>query len=110
MFIAELSEPDFDRYDLSSLRTGIMATNRQGELDFLDAFAGEIPARIIAQILGLPESEMRRFRKLVYSVTRAFKMGFDQSQRAEIERDIDLLLARSTACSTNAKTSRALIS
>ncbi|HTK59495.1 MAG TPA: AMP-binding protein [Sphingomicrobium sp.] len=25
MFIAELSEPDFDRYDLSSLRTGIMA-------------------------------------------------------------------------------------
>jgi fatty-acyl-CoA synthase len=25
MFIAELAEPDFDRYDLSSLRTGIMA-------------------------------------------------------------------------------------
>ena len=25
MFIAELSEPDFDQYDLSSLRTGIMA-------------------------------------------------------------------------------------
>ncbi|WP_294121342.1 AMP-binding protein [Sphingomonas sp.] len=25
MFIAELSEPDFDKYDLSSLRTGIMA-------------------------------------------------------------------------------------
>ncbi len=25
MFIAELSEPDFDRFDLSSLRTGIMA-------------------------------------------------------------------------------------
>lgn len=71
----------------------VMAANGQGELDFLDAFAGEIPARIIAQILGLPESEMRSFRKLVYSVTRAFKMGFDQSQRAEIERDIDLLLA-----------------
>ena len=25
MFIAELSHPDFDRFDLSSLRTGIMA-------------------------------------------------------------------------------------
>ena len=25
MFIAELAQPDFDRYDLSSLRTGIMA-------------------------------------------------------------------------------------
>jgi cytochrome P450 len=71
----------------------VVAAKGQDELDFLDAFAGEIPARIIAQILGIPESEMPGFRKLVYSVTRVFKVGFDQSQQAEIERDFDLLLA-----------------
>jgi cytochrome P450 family 103 len=71
----------------------VTAAKGQDELDFLDAFAGEIPARVIAQILGLPESEMPRFRKLVYSVTRAFKVGFDQSQQAEIERDFGVLIA-----------------
>ena len=71
----------------------VTAAKGQGEIDFLDAFAGEIPARIIAQILGLPESEMPRFRELVYSVTRAFKVGFDQSQQAEIERDFEALIA-----------------
>lgn len=73
---------------------GDIVTTAKGEeqLDFLDAFAGEIPARVIAQILGLPESEMPRFRKLVYSVTRAFKVGFDQSQQDEIERDFAALI------------------
>jgi cytochrome P450 family 103 len=71
----------------------VAAAKGQAELDFLDAFAGEIPARVIAQILGLPDSEMPRFRKLVYSVTRAFKVGFDQSQQAEIERDFAVLIA-----------------
>ncbi len=71
----------------------VTAAKGQDELDFLNAFAGEIPARIIALILGLPESEMPRFRKLVYSVTRAFKVGFDQSQQAEIERDFHALIA-----------------
>ena len=36
---------------------------------------------------------MPRFRKLVYSVTRAFKVGFDQSQQDEIERDFAALIA-----------------
>jgi len=73
---------------------GDIVTTAKGEeqLDFLDAFAGEIPARVIAQILELPESEMPRFRKLVYSVTRAFKVGFDQSQQDEIERDFAALI------------------
>jgi cytochrome P450 len=70
----------------------VTAAKGQDEFDFLDAFAGEIPACIIAQILGVPESEMPRFRKLVYSVTRAFKVGFDQSQQAEIERDFGVLI------------------
>ncbi len=65
----------------------------QEDLDFLEVFAGEIPARMIAEILGLPKSEMPRFRKLVYSVTRAFKMGFDQAQQVEIERDFTALIA-----------------
>ncbi len=71
----------------------VTAAKGEGDLDFLNAFAGEIPARIIAQILGLPELEMPRFRKLVYSVTRAFKVGFDQSQQDEIERDFSVLIA-----------------
>lgn len=70
----------------------VIGAKGTGEIDFLDTFAGEIPARIIAQILGLPEAEMPRFRKLVYSVTRAFKVGFDQSQQAEIERDFRALM------------------
>lgn len=71
----------------------VLAARGEDDLDFLEDFAGEVPARIIAQILGLPESEMPRFRKLVYSVTRAFKVGFDRSQQAEIERDFDVLIA-----------------
>lgn len=65
----------------------------KGEMDFLDAFAGEIPSRIIAEILGVPKAEMPRFRTLVYSVTRAIKVGFDRSQQAEIERDFEELIA-----------------
>lgn len=65
----------------------------KGEVDFLDAFAGEIPSRIIAEILGVPSAEMPRFRTLVYSVTRAIKVGFDRSQQAEIERDFEELIA-----------------
>lgn len=81
------------RGEVSRLAGEIVASVKgEGEIDFLDAFAGEIPARIIAQILGLPEAEMGRFRKLVYSVTRAFKVGFDQSQQAEIERDFRALM------------------
>jgi cytochrome P450 family 103 len=69
----------------------VTAANNEDELDFLNAFAGEIPARIIGQILGLPQADMPRFRKLVYSVTRAFKVGFDQSQQDEIESDFAVL-------------------
>lgn len=69
----------------------VTAAKDEDELDFLNAFAGEIPARIIGQILGLPEADMPRFRKLVYSVTRAFKVGFDQSQQDEIESDFAVL-------------------
>jgi cytochrome P450 family 103 len=82
------------RGEVSRLADDIVTSAKsQDELDFLDAFAGEIPARVIAQILGLPEAEMPRFRKLVYSVTRAFKVGFDQSQQDEIERDFEALIA-----------------
>jgi len=81
------------RGEVSRLASGIViGAKGAGEIDFLDAFAGEIPARIIAQILGLPETEMPRFRKLVYSVTRAFKVGFDRSQQCEIERDFRALM------------------
>lgn len=71
----------------------VTASKGEGPTDFLGTFAGEIPARMIADILGLPESDMPRFRNLVYSVTRAFKMGFDKSQQLEIERDFDALIS-----------------
>jgi len=81
------------RGEVSRVASDIITTAKgRDELDFLDAFAGEIPARMIAQILGVPEADMPGFRKLVYSVTRAFKVGFDQSQQAEIERDFELLI------------------
>jgi cytochrome P450 family 103 len=81
------------RGEVARIAGDIVASAKgRGDVDFLETFAGEIPARIIAQILGVPEREMPRFRRLVYSVTRAFKVGFDLSQQAEIERDFELLV------------------
>ena len=55
MFIAELSDPDFDRYDLSSLRTGIMAGS-PCPIEVMRAVVEKMGAKEITIAYGLTES------------------------------------------------------
>jgi cytochrome P450 len=61
----------------------IIEQHRQaGELDLLGDFASLIPARIIANILGIPEADVPHFTELVYGVSRSLSLSYAQ---AEIE-------------------------
>lgn len=55
MFIAELNHPDFDQFDLSSLRTGIMAGS-PCPTEVMRAVTGEMGAREITIVYGQTES------------------------------------------------------
>jgi cytochrome P450 len=41
-----------------------------GEVDFIEQFAAQLPARIIGDLLGLPREDIPKFTNLVYEVTR----------------------------------------
>jgi cytochrome P450 len=51
-----------------------------GELDFLGDFASAIPARIIANILGIPAADVPHFTELVYSVSRSLSFSYAPSE------------------------------
>jgi cytochrome P450 len=53
-----------------------------GELDLLGDFASLIPARIIANVLGIPAADVPHFTELVYSVSRSLSLSY---AKAEIE-------------------------
>ncbi|MFC0612204.1 AMP-binding protein [Scopulibacillus daqui] len=55
MFIAELNDPDFDKYDLSSLRTGIMAGSTC-PIEVMKAVAEKMCAREMTIVYGQTES------------------------------------------------------
>jgi cytochrome P450 len=55
-----------------------------GEIDFLNEVSGDIPARIIADILGIPRSDLPYFKVLVENAVGTLGF-FDQSQRAKFE-------------------------
>jgi fatty-acyl-CoA synthase len=55
MFITELSDPDFDKYDLSSLRTGIMAGS-PCPIEVMKAVVDKMGASEITIAYGLTES------------------------------------------------------
>ncbi len=59
----------------------------KGPCDFLHEVAGEIPAQIIARILGVPENEVSQFRDWVYSAIRGLPIH-DPDLRPQIERDL----------------------
>jgi cytochrome P450 len=42
----------------------------EGEVEFIERFASQFPARIIGDLLGLPRSDIPSFTRLVYDVTR----------------------------------------
>jgi cytochrome P450 len=51
-----------------------------GELDLLSDFASIIPARIIANVLGIPAEDVPHFTELVYSVSRSLSLSYAQSE------------------------------
>ncbi|MEC3947679.1 cytochrome P450 [Sphingobium sp. HWE2-09] len=55
-----------------------------GPIDFLDEVAAQIPARIIAEILGIPQSDLPYFRALVDDVMLTV-FTFDPAQRTYLE-------------------------
>lgn len=59
----------------------------KGPFDFLHEFAAQIPARIIADILGIPRSDLPVFMKWISDTAES--IGFvDVSRRAEIEQSL----------------------
>jgi cytochrome P450 family 103 len=57
----------------------------QGEMDFLGQFAAVLPARIIGEILGLPETDVPRFTSWVYQLSRALSASFTREEVPEID-------------------------
>jgi len=55
MFIAELNHPDFKKYDMSSLRTGIMAGS-QCPVELMKRVVNEMNMRDITSVYGLTET------------------------------------------------------
>src|SRR5262249_50818917 len=55
-----------------TVETIIDAWYDDGEVDFGEALAAPLPARIIADLLGLPEVDIPAFTRNVYDVTKVF--------------------------------------
>jgi cytochrome P450 len=84
-----------------------------GELDFLNDFAALIPARVIAEILGIPAGDVPHFTELVYSVSRSLSLsyareeiqGMEESARQLTEYVNELFSARGATLSNDFLTS-----
>ncbi|WP_027581183.1 cytochrome P450 [Bradyrhizobium sp. Ai1a-2] len=57
-----------------------------GEVDFIGEFAAKLPARIIADLLGLPREDIPEFTRLVYVVTKIFSFGLYLDEIGKIEK------------------------
>jgi len=72
MFIAELNHPDFEKYDLSSLRTGIMA-------------GSTCPVELMRQVMG--KMNMAEIT-IAYGMTETSPVSFQSAVDDEIERRV----------------------
>ncbi len=61
-----------------------------GQIEFVDAIASPLPAKIIASIVGAPEDDAERFGAYVYSAIRGLSLVSEQV-RAESDRDMAAL-------------------
>jgi cytochrome P450 family 103 len=57
----------------------------QGEMNFIDDFAALIPARVISEILGLPEADIPEFTRRIYSLARSLSSSFTQDDVPELQ-------------------------
>lgn len=62
----------------------IEAAKPTGDMEFRDAFASQIPARMIAEVLGVPAEETPRFTRCVYAMSRGLG-AFRDEDFAHIE-------------------------
>jgi cytochrome P450 len=62
-----------------------------GEVDLLDKFAAQLPARLIADLLGLPREDIPEFALRVYEVTKTFNLGLKADEIPKIEKAAQLL-------------------
>ncbi len=57
----------------------------EGEVDLLESYAAQIPARAISLLLGLPRADIPYFTRLVYSVSRFLSFTYAPEDLPEIE-------------------------
>jgi cytochrome P450 len=57
-----------------------------GEVNFFDEFAAKMPARVIADLFGLPREDIPEFTLLVYEVTKVFTLGLSPDEVVQIEK------------------------
>lgn len=58
-----------------------------GEVDFLEDISAQVPARIIADVLGIPRSDLPLFQRLVRSAIRTLGI-VDTDDRARLEAEL----------------------
>jgi hypothetical protein len=63
----------------------IVAAGPRREMNFLDDFCSLIPARIVADVLGLPGEDVPRFTSWVYTISRAINASFTRDDIPQIE-------------------------
>jgi cytochrome P450 len=56
-----------------------------GQVDFLEQFAAQVPARVISDLLGLPREDIPSFTNLVYKVSRFLSLSFRPDEIPGIE-------------------------
>jgi cytochrome P450 len=78
---------------IAELRPRIRATanelidrcQAQGETDFIADFAALIPARVISEILGLPEADIPEFTRHIYNLARSLSSTFSRDDVPELQ-------------------------
>ncbi len=82
-----------ERAKIRAVADRIIGDMPRGEpFDFVDRIASRIPAEMIAEILGLPQSDADWFRTRVYSMSRCFSAPYAVDKHDEIEAaTVDLL-------------------
>lgn len=64
----------------------------EGEIDLVDRFASELPARIIAHILGIPWEDVPAFTQSVYTSTRVLSAAVTADELPDIENAASWML------------------
>jgi cytochrome P450 len=57
-----------------------------GEINFIEAFAGPLPARIIADLFALPSEDIPTFTRESYEVIKVFTYGMPPDEIARVEQ------------------------